>query len=373
MGMRSESTFEQARKRYALTVDRLADLGLGRRTVSRVGLRDQYWTSTRDLLDEAMRLGFVVRRPLPSNRRYLDAHRERLHSLTELGMEVAEEAHSDMSKFCDRVSDSIYKQHPYFRSLLDSLRDGPISCPEVSEGEVEQARQKGLKTNYWVDLAKERLAKPVTLEDEEKIHTTLVSFVRHRFKRLNNEPTSKSLSEALNDAYIQVAVRLRGLGMGATDLSILSEWGTQLLLLDQSRYVPEFPRRNLIWLAADFLEKDGGMLRRRTLQENEIRINDAVVAAYRDRSDKSQSSLQTPYLPIYQIRAKAAFDCQVTRNLVDLVIERMTNGSSSDNTHQIQLHLGTTRQPASEPVYRRGGNQRYEITIHSQPVRALDA
>ena len=115
------------------------------------------------------------------------------------------------------------------------------------------------------------------------------------------------------------------------------------------------------------------MLRRRTLQENEIRINDAVVAAYRDQSAKSQSNLQTPYLPIYQIRAKAAFDCQVTRILVDLVIERMTNGSSSDNTHQIQLHLGTTRQPASEPVYRRGGDQRYEITIHSQPVRALDA
>ena len=64
------------------------------------------------------------------------------------------------------------------------------------------------------------------------------------------------------------------------------------------------------------------------------------------------------------MRADAAFRCHVTRALVDLVIERLSDGAIADIPVQVRLHLGTTRQPVSEPLYRRGGNRRYELTIH---------
>ena len=55
---------------------------------------------------------------------------------------------------------------------------------------------------------------------------------------------------------------------------------------------------------------------------------------------------------------------RVTRALVDLVIERLSDGAIPDIPVPVLLHLGTTRQPVSEPLYRRGGNRRYELTIH---------
>jgi hypothetical protein len=71
-----------------------------------------------------------------------------------------------------------------------------------------------------------------------------------------------------------------------------------------------------------------------------------------------------PYLPIFKVRADVAYQCRVTRALVDLVIERLSDGAFPNLSARVLLHLGTTRQPVSEPVYRRGGNRRYEMTIH---------
>ena len=132
MGLRHGSTFEHARRRYADTVGRLDSQGLGRRTASRVGERDQYWAPTRNVLDEAMRLGFVERQQLPSSRRYVDAHRHRRYTLTELGFQVAEEAETGPAAFCDRLAVAIYDNHPYFRAFIETLKDGPIGCPEVT-------------------------------------------------------------------------------------------------------------------------------------------------------------------------------------------------------------------------------------------------
>ena len=365
IGLRDGSTFENARRLYAHTVDRLVSQGLGRRTASRVGDRDRYWSPTREVLDEAMRLGFVERQQLPSSRRYVDAHRNRMHNLTELGRQAAEEAETDVPAFCDRLASAVYDSHPYFRAFVDVLRVMPIGCPEVSEGDVEQARRSGLGTDHWVELANARIPRQTpAANDCEQIRDAVVSVVRHRFgKTPERIPTSKQMAEALNDAYIEAAIKVRGLSIGAIDLKIMKTWGSQLRLLDQSRYVPAFAGRNTIWLAAEVDENGGIVLKRKTLESYERALADAVIAAYRDQANATETSLKAPYLPIYRVRAQAAFDCLVTRALVDLVIERLATGSITEPSVQVWLHLGTTRQPDSEPVYRRGGNRRYEITM----------
>jgi hypothetical protein len=365
LGLRNGSTFERARLRYAETVDCLVSQGLGRRTASRVGDQDRFWSPTREVLDEAMRLGFVERQQLPSSRRYVDAHRNRMHNLTELGQHAAEQAATDMPGFCDRLANAVYSKHPYFRAFIDSLRIGPIGCPEVSEGDVEQSRRSGLGTDHWVEIASERSPRQkTTVDDKARIRDAIVSVVRHRFgKTPERIPTSKQMAEALNDAYIEAALSVRGLSIGAIDLKIMKTWGSQLMLLDQSRYVPAHPGQNVIWLAADVNENGSIVLKRRTLASYEQPLVQAVIAAYRSQARVEKTSLKAPYLPIYRVRAQAAFDCQVTRALVDLAIERLATNSTLELPVQVWLHLGTTRQPDSEPVYRRGGNRRYEITM----------
>ena len=193
--------------------------------------------------------------------------------------------------------------------------------------------------------------------------------MRHRFGQTPERlPTSKQLAEALNDAYIEGALRLRGLSMGAIDLKVMKKWGSQLMLLDESRYVPRFAKQNIIWLAANVSNNGVVRIQRRTLANYERSVAEAVVAAYNAQAATEDTSLRAPYLPIYGVRAQAAFERRVTRALVDLVIERLAVGSIRDIHVQVWLHLGKTRQPDSEPVYRRGGNRRYEITIQAPSI-----
>ena len=368
--LRDGSTFEHARRRYAGTVDRLDSQGLGRRTASRVGDQDQYWSPTREVLDEAMRLGFVERQQLPSSRRYVYAHRHRQYTLTKLGLQAAEEAETDMAAFCDRLAAAVYDNHSYFRAFIDTLQAGPIGCPEVAEGEVEESRRSGRNTEHWVEIASQRIPHQTTSGDNKaRIREAIVAVVRHRFGQTPERlPTSKQMAEALNDAYIEAALSLCGLSIGAIDLTVMTKWGSQLMLLDESRYVPAFTGQNIIWLAADVSDNGDVRIQRRTLQNYERSVADAVVAAYKYQAATEKTSLRAPYLPIYRVRAQAAFERQVTRALVDMVIERLAAGSMPDPHVQVWLHLGNTRQPDSEPIYRRGGNRRYEITIQSPDI-----
>ena len=372
IGLRLGATFEEARLRYSTTVERLFAKGDGRRTVSRVGDKDKYWAPTSEVLDEAMRLEFVERQPLPSARRYLDAHRDRRYTLTALGEQAANLAEKDLAAFCDELAKAVYQEHEYFRELLQILNSGPLSCPEVTEGEVEEARHKERRTEYWIDYAAERLT-PETgsrVQETKLIRDIVVSFVRRRFGRGSGKnPTSKEMAKALNEAFAGAAVGLRGLRVGATDLNMLKSWGSQLRLLDQSRYVPDYPGQNVIWLAADIQANSDLRIERRGLENHMPEVVEAVVAAYRSQACTVDSSLSAPYLPIYKVRAEAAFRCRVTRALADLVIERLARGELPEAGVQMWLHLGTSRQPPSEPVYRRGGRRRYEMTLQPNQTK----
>ena len=275
-----------------------------------------------------------------------------------------------MAAFCDRLAAAVYDHHPYFRGFIDTLQAGPIGCPEVAEGDVEESRRSGKNTEHWIEIASQRIPRQTTTGDNKaRIREVIVAVVRHRFGQTPERlPTSKQMAEALNDAYIEAALRLRGLAIGAIDLKVMKKWGSQLRLLDESRYVPSFKGQNIIWLAADVSDNDVVRIQRRTLANFERSAAEAVVAAYNFQAATEDTSLRAPYLPIYRVRAQAAFECRVTRALVDLVIQRLAAGSIRDPHVQVWLHLGKTRQPDSEPVYRRGGNRRYEITIQPPSI-----
>ena len=367
-GLIKGATFEQVRLRYGATVDRLAAQGLGRRTASRVGDRDRYWAPTRDVLDEAMLLGFVERQQLPSARKYVDVYRDRQFSLTALGYEAAKQVENDMAAFSDRLAVAVYSAHPYFRCFVDVLEAGPLNCPEATEGDIEESRDSGMGTEHWISHVAERLTHDeLSSSQKDLIRKDVVSVVRNRFgHNRDKKPTSKEMSEALNDAFIEVAIRLRGLDIGATALKVLKGWGSQLRLLDQSRYVPQYKGQNVIWLAAD-LDANGDLqIQRRTYGKHEREVAEAIITAYRSQTLVTDSKLSSPYIPIYRVRAEAAFRCKVTRALVNLVLEQLASGNMPELGVQIWLHLGTTRQPPSEPVFRQGGSRRYEMTLKPQ-------
>jgi hypothetical protein len=370
LGLRDGATFEEARQRYSATVDKLVVQGVGRRTASRVGDKDAYWAPTAAVLLEAMRLGFVERQQVPSALRYVEAHRDRKYALTALGQQIADMAQSDVAAFCDRLATALYEAHPYFLALITKLQKSPIACPELSESEVDAAACKGLGTQHWAEYVAAKLseqAMPGLKIDLADIKATLVSIVRGRFGAGPEvRPSGKALTQAINDAFAVAAFAASGLRIGATDIDILKSWGSQLRVLDQSRYVPKFEGLNVIWLAADIEHGNPVSIHRRDLAGYETQIADELIRAYKEQAHSAETTLAMPYLPIFKVRAEAAFRCRVTRAVVDMVIQRLSDGAI-DVPFRVLLHLGTTRQPVSEPLYRRGGNRRYEITIQPKP------
>ena len=393
-GLADRPTFEDCRQRYIAKTEQLELEGKGRRTASRVGDRDAYWSPTQEVLEEAMRLGFVVRQPLPSARKYIDEYRHRAYELTDEGRWAAALGISDPAGLTRLVTNKAIAAHPYLRAYLHALGEAPIVCPLITQGEIGELRSR--REPFTMTVAEKAAATinsgPTgTICSTEDVAAEMKMAVTRRFgEQPATRPTDKALSETFNDAFIAVSVRARDLRLGAIDLRVIRGWTSQWLLTDQSRYVPDFDAANVIWIAADLEtgapDDVGGAVmlslataapmtvpagspievevRRRGLVEHGSAVAKAVVAAYRSQAAAADSNLAAPYLPIHEVRAEAAYRCGVTRALVNIVIEKLVAGAYSELGVRVHLHLaGAPQPPPSEPVYDRGGTRRYAMTM----------
>ena len=364
-----EATFEACRLRYGETQRRLAQEGQGRSTAPPTGVseRERNWAPTRDCLSELMRLGAVANKPLPSSRPFVARYRDEIYELTELGMSLAELA-SDGSQFVDVLSRRLIAAHQYLRLLLLALEKSSIQCPAISEGDVEHRRAG---TRGWAEWAADRIGgdtSPDAVEEEITAH------LNRRFGNPPTErPSNKALAETTNDALMVAAFAARDVRLDATTIKTLLRWGSDLLLYDQSRYVPDHPDVNVIWLAADLGRGlDGDLLpARRGIAAHGDRVALAFPSAYRQQAHSSSSSLAEPYIPIHQLRAQVAYECAVTRALCDLVLARLADGDYPDVDGEVLLHIGTSGLPSSEPAFRHNGRRRLEATMRSKQRRNL--
>lgn len=366
------STFEQARLRYRDAVTDLQLAGIGRQTASRVEEGAAYWSSTAEVLEEAMRLGFVTRAKLPSARRYVDAYRSQTYALTDAGSAAADLADDSPAEFVDEIAAAAIAAHPYFRVLLRLLSDGPLVVPTVTQGEVARLTAAGESSlASWSAWAANRVgaagASGADLDASVVIDDVAAS-LQERFGRRTSPPSAKSLAEALNDAFLAAALRARGLPIGATNFRSLRRWAVEMLLVDFSRHLRDFDGLDVTWLAADLDVDDIGTMtaHRRTAASRGDAVARALVDAYEHESGsrrQSGSTLASPYVPIHRVRAQAAFATRVTRALAELVLAQIVDGEREELGIEAQLHLTGEKPPASEPVYVRGGRRRYELTM----------
>ena len=361
------ATFEACRIRYGDTQRRLAQEGQGRSTAPPPGItgRERNWAPTRDCLSELMRLGAMVQKPLPSSRAFVDRYREETYELTELGLHLAELT-SDGTQFVDALSQRLIAAHPYLQALLQVLEKNSIRCPTISEGDVERERM-GIRG--WAAWGAERIggeASPDAVEKEISAH------LDRRFGKPPTErPSNKTLAETTNDALMVAAFASREVRLDAMTIKTLLRWGSDLLLYDQSRYIPDQPDVNVIWLAADLSRgPDGDLLpARRGMTEHGDRVALTFPIAYRQQALRSISSLAEPYIPIHQLRAQVAYECGVTRALCGLVLSRLADGDYPEVDAEVFLHIGTTGLPSSELAFRHKGRRRLEVTMRSKQRR----
>ena len=361
------ATFEACRLRYGDTQRRLAQEGQGRSTAppSGVSERERNWAPTRDCLSELMRLGAAVDKPLPSSRAFVDRYRGQIYELTEFGLELAGLTY-DGVRFVDALSQRLIATHPYLLALLLALEKKPIRCPTISEGDVERERA-GIRG--WAAWAAERIGGEMSLG---AIENELAAHLNRRFGNPPAErPSNKALAETTNDALMVAAFAAHEVRLDATTIKILLRWGSELFLYDQSRYIPAYPDTNVIWLASDLTRGSEGDLlaTRRGIAQHGDGVARTIPIVYREQALASTSSLAEPYLPVHQLRAQVAYECEVMRALCGLVLSRLADGDYPEVEADVLLHIGTTGLPSSEPAFRYHGRRRLEVTMRNRQRR----
>jgi len=334
-------------------------------------LEDAYtlWSPTTDAIGELMKLDLVERRPLPSKRISVDAHRDTTYALTQSGKEIIEQSHGDGSAFRRALTPLLIKRHTYFSSLCAALVEEPILIPEYSEEELKEYKQTN--ESWTVKLsedAAERMRRSMKLANVSSgaVTAQIRGALEKRFPP-GAEPTTKDILDTTLDALVVASLEARGLLFDAITFNVLMSWGRQLFVIDESRYVHGMLGRT-IWSTADIKTLDDSItVSRRGLSEYGVRVANQLEIAYRDIADAISSDLggpavRYPYLEIFKVRALAAYRVGVNISLVDRVIAEIVE-QTRPATFRIELQLGTSSWTFSEPPFRLGSRRYYVILI----------
>lgn len=368
-GIAAGLTFDGLRGRLREVSVDLARRFQGRVTSSRISDSHTFWSPTADSVEEVMRLGFVERRALPSKRANVDAHRDATYSLTPHGRETIAQTGDDDSAFRRIVTPLLLKQHPYFSGLCAVLAEQPLLIPEYTEEELKALK---LGTSSWTsalgaDVA-ERVerATPGVSASAEMITSRVRDGLSKRFSG-GADPSAKDILDAVLDALVAASLQIRGLKIDATTFNILTSWGRQLFVLNESRYVAGRPGRS-VWTTADVTLSDQSVVvSRRGISGLGDRVASELATAYRQIADTRAaelggSSVRYPHLEIFKVRALAAYRARVNDPVVDRVIAEIAQ-RTRPAPFRIELALGAGGWQASSESPFRMGNRRYYVML----------
>jgi hypothetical protein len=338
-------------------------------TSSRVADAYTLWSPTADAISELMRLGLVERRSLPSKRLHVDAHRDTTYSLTTTGEEITRQSRGNDAFFRSALTPLLIKQHSYLSALCAALAEEQLVIPEYTEEDLKEfKRTSDLWTSKLGEDAAEhmkrsmRLAKVSTETVTRKVHEWLA----RRFP-VGAEPTTKDVLDTVQDALIVATLEARELHYDATTFNVLTSWGRQLSIIDESRYVQGVQGR-AIWSTASIEVTEGKVsVERKGLSKYGDRIAEQLPLTYREVADAlaveiGGSYVRYPYIEIFKVRALTAYRLGVNVSLVDRVIAEIA-GRIRPAPYRIELQLGMSSWALSEPPFRLGSRRYYVILI----------
>jgi hypothetical protein len=327
------------------------------------------WNPTAKAIGEMMRLGLVTPQPLPSKRSNVDSHRDNVYALTPEGQALVAVSGRQESTFRSVFTPLLMKQHPYFASVLAAIAEEPLVIPEYTEealvGFQETARSwtTALAADAASRMSQMSSARPSTEDITSRVRDGLAK----RFPP-GSEPTRKDILDAVQDALIVATLEARGIRMDATSFNVITSWGRQVFVLNESRYVLSLQGR-VVWSTADIVEAKAEVLvKRRGLSEFGDTVSQGLAKAYRSIVDSMSDEFDSggflfPYLDIFRVRALTAFKARVNVSVVDRVIAEIVT-HEREVAYSVELALGArTTLPASEPPFRLNGRRYYVMLI----------
>jgi hypothetical protein len=373
-GIAEGETFDDLRVRVRQVAAEIARRTGSRTPPSRVHDAYTYWNPTTDAIGELMRLGLVEHRPLPSKRESVDGYRQETYRLTTAGTDLVRESDGSESTFRRLITPRLLDRHPSFLLLCETLAREPLFIPEYTEEDLVTFRDRHAS---WSTALGEDAASRMTetmnaaAVSKEAVVAQVKEALAKRFPE-DSDPTRESLLKTVKAGLVAAALDTRGVRMDATTFDILAKWGSQLFLLNESRYVHGVPGGRLIWLTAEITRGEAGIqVVRRGLSEYGDAVVAAVGAAYRELADAQAAkfgghAVRYPHLEIFRVRALAAFRVRVNNPVVDKVIADVYEGTRTA-PYRVEPAVGNMRwSAASETPFRIGSKRYYVILVKPQ-------
>jgi hypothetical protein len=335
------------------------------------GSRDPhtFWSPTQESLAELMRLNFVRSETLPSERKYVDIYRNSTYELTPEGLQAAERLKRgdphDRANFLDMLSIALAEAHPGFQYLLSAVERYPLCIPEYTLEKISRLTQEGSGTNALAEDAIARMTEHwpegIGKPDAASMVSAITEALRRRFPPAGSRrPSQKDVLDTVDDAVLAFTARARNVRLDAISFNVCMSWASQLAVLEESRYVEDWHGRT-VWVTAQI---GAHTIRRRGFKE----ASDAVVEGLGEGFKKVAKAVPEPRssgsLPIYRVRAQAAFAARVNLRFVDMVLARILSGDIETPYENPVVALGSgLKPPPSEPVFTYQGRRFFEIVI----------
>jgi hypothetical protein len=360
------ASFERIRQAL---IDFVRRTGEGRTSmVPRLGDDYSFWSPAQETLSELMKLGLVDPAPLPASRQYVDSHRADTYQLTGKGMDgVTQLSGGDgaaRARFLDMLTVSLMEAHHGFASLLSAATRHPLCIPEYSIEKITALIEGGRATGRLADDALARLTSHWPPGREKPSAKELAAWIQkavdRRFpKDRVRRPSQKDIVDIVDDAVLGFASKAYDIHLDAISFNVCMSWAEQLAILEESRYVVGWPGRT-VWATAEI--QNGNVLR-----PSLGALGDSVAGGlgdgFRMVADSVSQARSSGSLPIYRVRAQAAFMARVNLRFVDIILRRILSGELKA-PYEVQVALGRgTPPPRSEPVFVSDGRRFFDIMI----------
>jgi hypothetical protein len=327
-----------------------------------------FWSPAQEALAELMRIAFVESSPLPSERKYVDAHRTTSYSLTEEGAKAAAKLRSgqpeDRADFLDVLSVALVEAHPGFAALLTTVEQHALCIPEYTIERISKLADDGPGSQRMADDAISRMTQHwpegVPQPQADDLARAITEALNRRFPRKRGvQPSQKDVLDTMDDAVLSFFARARNIRLDAISFNVCMSWASQLAILEQSRYVEGWPGRT-VWATASVRQHS---IERRGFRRSTDLVVQELGTAFRKIANTLPEARASGSLPIHRVRATAAFSAVVNLRLVDMILARILSGELK-TSYTVQVALGSgTRLPPSEQVFTYQGRRFFEIMI----------
>jgi hypothetical protein len=349
-GLLSGATFEEVRR---AVVDRARDLD---READLDGAFDEAkWERRRsdpkehvsnavDVLKEAMRLGWVERRVLPSTPDSAYLHSNDVYELLADGRTWAELAVQDRRAAYNALTGALMDAHPQVAGFLRAI--GARSDSESSSFTIPMLRWDQVR-HLSEDLYLEDLLQVVVAAaeagrlgwhaDAETIETGIRSYVtRIRARRAARDKTQsrKEFLKTCEEATTKVAFAASGCPLDYISMELLRRW-TRFLGVGNFSYYAPGPYALRLW-GTGTVEGSGSevSIARRIGPDVRREVLSTLLEAWRERRAGPEASM---YAPVWELRAAVCWRLRIADTEWDKAISELLHGAHKDQPYRVHL------------------------------------